>query len=116
MWKACGYPHFNSPESGSKPDNFGPILIVEDCVACRLLYAGYQRLKKSIFLEGNSMSYIITIDNDKCNGDGECVDVCPTEVYELQDGKAVAVNEDECLGCESCIEVCEQDAITIEEQ
>ncbi|NDV24562.1 ferredoxin [Desulfovibrio sp. JC022] len=62
------------------------------------------------------MSYIITIDNDKCNGDGECVDVCPTEVYELQDGKAVAVNEDECLGCESCIEVCEQDAITIDEQ
>ena len=61
------------------------------------------------------MGYIITIDNDKCTGDGECVDVCPTEVYELQDGKAVAVNEDECLGCESCVEVCESDAIEIEE-
>ena len=52
---------------------------------------------------------------DKCVGDGECVDVCPVEVYELQDGKAVPVNEEECLGCESCIEVCEQDAITVEE-
>jgi NAD-dependent dihydropyrimidine dehydrogenase PreA subunit len=66
------------------------------------------------FLEGK-MGYTITIDTDKCTGDGECVDVCPVEVYELQDGKAVAVNEDECLGCESCVEVCENDAITVEE-
>ncbi len=66
------------------------------------------------FLE-EKMGYTITIDTDKCTGDGECVDVCPVEVYELQDGKAVAVNEDECLGCESCVEVCESDAITIEE-
>jgi NAD-dependent dihydropyrimidine dehydrogenase PreA subunit len=65
-------------------------------------------------LEGK-MGYTITIDTDKCTGDGECVDVCPVEVYELQDGKAVAVNEDECLGCESCVEVCENDAITVEE-
>ncbi len=61
------------------------------------------------------MGYSVTVDADKCVGDGECVDVCPVEVYELQDGKAVPVNEEECLGCESCVEVCEQDAITIEE-
>ena len=36
------------------------------------------------------MGYKITIDEDKCIGDGECVDVCPVEVYELKDGKAVA--------------------------
>lgn len=61
------------------------------------------------------MGYTVTVDHDKCTGDGECVDVCPVEVYELQGGKAVAVNEEECLGCESCVEVCEQGAITIEE-
>jgi NAD-dependent dihydropyrimidine dehydrogenase PreA subunit len=61
------------------------------------------------------MGYTVTVDVDKCNGDSECVDVCPVEVFELQDGKAVAVNEEECLGCESCIEVCEQGAITVEE-
>ena len=38
------------------------------------------------------MGYKVTVDNDKCIGDGECVDVCPVEVYELQDGKAVPVN------------------------
>ena len=57
----------------------------------------------------------VTIDKDKCTGDGECVDVCPVDVYELQEGKAEPVNADECLGCESCVEVCEQNAITVEE-
>ncbi|THB70098.1 MAG: 4Fe-4S dicluster domain-containing protein [Desulfovibrio sp.] len=61
------------------------------------------------------MGYTVTVDADKCIGDGECVDVCPVEVYELQGGKAVAVNAEECLGCESCVEVCEQGAITISE-
>ncbi|MBW1903676.1 MAG: 4Fe-4S binding protein, partial [Deltaproteobacteria bacterium] len=45
----------------------------------------------------------------------ECVDVCPVEVFEMEDEKSVAVNADECLGCESCVEVCEPGAITIEE-
>jgi NAD-dependent dihydropyrimidine dehydrogenase PreA subunit len=62
------------------------------------------------------MSFVVTVDQDKCVGDGECVDVCPVEVFELQDEKAVPVNMDECLGCESCVEVCEEDAIVVEEQ
>ncbi len=56
-----------------------------------------------------------TIDAEKCIGCGECIDVCPADVCEIQDEKAVVVNGEECLGCESCVEVCEQDAITVEE-
>lgn len=62
------------------------------------------------------MAWKVTVDKDKCVGDGECVDVCPVDVYELNDGKADPVNEEECLGCESCVEVCEQNAITVEEE
>ena len=61
------------------------------------------------------MAYTPTVDKDKCVGCGECVDVCPAEVYELQDGKSNPVNAEECLGCESCVEVCQQSAITITE-
>ncbi|MCD6585941.1 MAG: 4Fe-4S binding protein [Desulfobacteraceae bacterium] len=61
------------------------------------------------------MMFIPKVDSEKCIGCGECVDVCPVEVYELQDEKSVPVNAEECVGCESCIEVCEQDAITVEE-
>jgi NAD-dependent dihydropyrimidine dehydrogenase PreA subunit len=61
------------------------------------------------------MGYKPEVDEEKCVGCGECVDVCPVDVYELQNDKAVPVNAEECIGCESCIEVCEQDAITVTE-
>ena len=61
------------------------------------------------------MSFEVTVDHDKCEGCEECVDVCPVEVFEMEDDKSVPVNADECLGCESCVEVCEPGAITVEE-
>jgi NAD-dependent dihydropyrimidine dehydrogenase PreA subunit len=68
-----------------------------------------------MYLE-DKMGYKVTVDTSKCNGDGECVDICPVGVYELQKGKSSPINADECLGCESCIEVCPTSAITVEEQ
>jgi NAD-dependent dihydropyrimidine dehydrogenase PreA subunit len=59
--------------------------------------------------------YQIDVDEEKCIGCGECVEVCPSDVYEIQDEKSIVVNEEECVGCESCLEVCEQEAITITE-
>ncbi len=61
------------------------------------------------------MAWQVEVDKEKCAGDEECVEVCPTDVFEMVDGKADPVNIDECLGCESCIEVCEEDAITVTE-
>jgi NAD-dependent dihydropyrimidine dehydrogenase PreA subunit len=57
----------------------------------------------------------VTVDKEKCTGDEECVDICPTDVLEMVDGKAEPVNMDDCEGCESCVEVCEENAITVEE-
>jgi NAD-dependent dihydropyrimidine dehydrogenase PreA subunit len=57
----------------------------------------------------------VTVDKAKCDGDEECVEVCPVDVFEMVDGKADPVNAEECLGCESCVEVCEAEAITVEE-
>lgn len=64
---------------------------------------------------GSKMGWNVSVDTDKCVGCGECVDVCPVEVYELNDGKSVPANAEECLGCESCVEVCEANAIVVEE-
>jgi len=55
------------------------------------------------------------VDAEKCTGCEECVEICPVDVYEIQEGKSLPVNGEECIGCESCIEVCEQEAITITE-
>ena len=59
--------------------------------------------------------YQIEVDEEKCIGCGECVEVCPSDVYEIQDEKSIVINEEECIGCESCLEVCEQEAITLTE-
>jgi NAD-dependent dihydropyrimidine dehydrogenase PreA subunit len=61
------------------------------------------------------MAYKPEVDVEKCVGCGEYVEICPVEVYELQNEKSVVVKEEECLGCESCIEVCEHEAITVTE-
>ena len=61
------------------------------------------------------MAYKINFDEEKCVGCGQCVDICPVQVWELADGKSSPVRAEECLGCESCSGVCEQDAISIEE-
>jgi NAD-dependent dihydropyrimidine dehydrogenase PreA subunit len=62
-----------------------------------------------------NMGYQVEVDAEKCEGCEECVEVCPVDVFEMQDEKSVVVAEDECLGCESCIEVCDQEAITVTE-
>ena len=55
----------------------------------------------------------IEIDLEKCDGDGTCVDVCPVEVFEIKDGKAVAVRPDECLVCMACEVQCPNNAIKV---
>lgn len=58
----------------------------------------------------------INVDQEKCDGCGECVDCCPGEVYELTDGVAVPVHGDECHGCHTCEAVCPREACLVEEE
>jgi NAD-dependent dihydropyrimidine dehydrogenase PreA subunit len=53
----------------------------------------------------------ITIDYDKCTGAGECVTVCPVEIFKLQDGKAIAKDVGECIECCACVSSCPKEAI-----
>lgn len=57
----------------------------------------------------------IIIDLEKCNGDGICVDTCPVNVYELDEGtgKAKVVHLEECIECLACQENCPEEAIKV---
>ena len=59
----------------------------------------------------SSEEVTIKVDYDTCAGHGDCVDVCPSEVYELQNNKAVPVNIDDCVQCCACVESCPEQAI-----
>jgi Fe-S-cluster-containing hydrogenase component 2 len=53
----------------------------------------------------------VTIDKEKCNACGSCVEACPVDAIELKD-KAV-VNEEECIDCGTCVDECPEGAIEL---
>jgi len=59
---------------------------------------------------------IIKIDEEKCDGCGECVPACAEGALEIVDGKARLVSEVYCDGLGACLGECPQGAITIEER
>ena len=65
----------------------------------------------------------VKVDWTRCNGDAVCVDVCPVDVFELQDlpehpdaKKSVPVRADDCILCMACVTSCPTEAITVEEE
>lgn len=53
----------------------------------------------------------IVVDKETCDGCGDCVDVCPSEVFELVEGKAEPIRVDDCIECCACVEACPKGAI-----
>lgn len=59
---------------------------------------------------------IIKIDDEKCNGCGDCMPNCPEGAIRIIDDKARLISDLFCDGLGACIGHCPQGAITIEER
>lgn len=59
---------------------------------------------------------VITINEDLCDGCGNCVSACSEGALQIVDGKAILVKEDFCDGFGDCIGECPTGALTIEEK
>ena len=59
---------------------------------------------------------IVKIDEDKCNGCGDCIIACAEGALQIIDGKAKLISEKYCDGLGACLGKCPQDAIIIEER
>ncbi len=57
--------------------------------------------------------YLIGVDADRCQGCGECIRICSTDVFVMQGELAACVRPENCLGCQGCVEVCPTQAITL---
>ena len=53
----------------------------------------------------------VEINLDLCKASGECVNVCPVEVYDIINGKVNADNIFGCIECGACQDTCPYDAI-----
>lgn len=59
---------------------------------------------------------IVKIDEEKCNGCGQCIPACPEGAIQIIDGKARLVSDLFCDGLGACLGDCPLGAITIEER
>ena len=59
---------------------------------------------------------IVRIDEEKCDGCGQCVPACAEGAIQIVDGKARLVSEMFCDGLGACLGECPNDAITIEQR
>jgi formate hydrogenlyase subunit 6/NADH:ubiquinone oxidoreductase subunit I len=61
----------------------------------------------------NSTMYLSVIDRDACTGCGVCVERCPVDAIELDDGGIAVREEKYCIGCGVCARFCPADAISL---
>ena len=53
------------------------------------------------------------IDKGKCSGCGTCVDVCPSDVFVLEDEIPQVAAPEECIECSACVDNCPSEAIIL---
>ncbi len=56
----------------------------------------------------------LQLDENKCNGCGTCLEVCPHAVFKMNSSHAVIQNRDACMECGACSRNCPFGAISVE--
>jgi len=57
---------------------------------------------------------IVTIDQEKCDSCGICIQYCPKHVLAEENGRVVVRDLEECSLCKSCVRKCPRSAIEVE--
>ena len=63
------------------------------------------------YLEGVAT---LEYNRERCVGCGRCVEVCPHQVFEMEQKKAVLLDKDACMECGACALNCPARAISVD--
>lgn len=55
----------------------------------------------------------LQLDTEKCKGCGMCINVCPHDVFSMDQGKAKINDRDACMECGACNKNCPFEAIEV---
>lgn len=55
----------------------------------------------------------LRFDVARCIGCGMCIEVCPHQVFVLENGRAVALDTNACMECGACMRNCPVSAISV---
>ena len=55
----------------------------------------------------------LSYDETKCLGCGKCLDVCPQNVFDFNNGKAIIIDKDACIECGACMMNCPGTALQV---
>ena len=53
------------------------------------------------------------VDPEKCTGCGNCVEICPGEVYDLEKEKSDPIRPGDCIECWACVNQCPSESIRL---
>jgi NAD-dependent dihydropyrimidine dehydrogenase PreA subunit len=53
------------------------------------------------------------IDQEKCTGCGNCMEICPSEVYQMEKDKSNPAHPEECIECWACVTQCPAESIQL---
>lgn len=52
------------------------------------------------------------VNRETCKGCGNCAEICPSEVYQIED-KADPVHPQDCIECWACVNQCPTESIQL---
>ena len=67
-------------------------------------------MKKFTYIKNVATLQLAT---DKCTGCKICLDVCPQQVFQIKNKKAVIKNLDNCMECGACVMNCPFSALSV---
>ncbi len=111
LMKTCeeaGLVHFTSNRTVTEN-----IALCNCCKCCCLYLKANKRIREVTGVQlAATTNFLSRVDEETCNGCGDCVELCSLEALELS-GDRVNINEEFCVGCGVCVSTCPTESLSL---